>query len=101
MDEARDIRNEIANLKSTRDDQVESLSTTPVVFTYEPSEAVMGFERGSAVQTGLSAGGASLGAITTALAFALGAFGPWLLLGSAGFWVWRRFRVAKIVTPEG
>ena len=101
MEEARDIRNQIANLKSSRDDQVESLATTPVIFTYEPSEAVLGFQRGSAVQTGLSAGATSMSAVMTTLAFVLGAFGPWLLLGGVGFWAWRRFRTAKKAPPEG
>lgn len=101
MEEAREIRNQIAALKSSRDDQVESLATTPVVFTYEPSEAVMGFQRGSAVQTGLSAGTTSISAITTALAFALGAFGPWLLLGGIGLWAWRRFQTVKVTLTEG
>ncbi len=95
LEEARDIRSQLANLRTTRDDQVESLATTPLVFTYEPSESVLGFQRGSAMQTGLAAGVSSLSAVTTVLAFVLGAFGPWLLLLGLSVWSWRRFGPKK------
>ncbi len=95
LQEAREIKARLAEIRSTRDDQVESLATTPLVFTYEPSESVLGFKRGSAVQTGLSAGASSWSAITTVVAFVLGAFGPWILLGGAGILTWRRFRKPK------
>jgi hypothetical protein len=98
LQEARDIKAQLADIRTTRDDQVESLATTPLVFTYEPSESVLGFRRGSAVQTGLSAGSTSWGMVTTVLAFVLGAFGPWLLLGGIGFWGYRRFRKTKPAT---
>ena len=95
VDQASDLRAQLRALSSQRDGNVESLATTPMVFTYEAGEAVMGFERGSAVQTGLTAGARSMEAITTSIAFLLGAFGPWLLLVGAGFWGWRRFGKAK------
>jgi Domain of unknown function (DUF4349) len=95
LEEARDIKQQLAEHRSERGDQVESLATTPVQFTYEPSEAVLGFQRGSAVQTGLSAGAASFGALATALSFGLGAFGPWILLGGLMFWGFRRLRKAR------
>ncbi len=98
VDQAGELRAQLRARSSQRDVQVESLATTPVVFTYEAGEAVMGFERGSAVQTGLTAGTRSMEAITTALAFIIGAFGPWLLLAGAGFWGWRRFGKAKAPT---
>ncbi len=101
LDEGREIRNQLASLRSNRDDQVESLATTPLIFTYEPSETVMGFERGSAIQTGLSAGGMSLKAVTTLLAVILGAVGPWALAAGLGIWGWRRFRKAKPALSEG
>ena len=95
VDQASDLRAQLRSLNTKRDSAVESLATTPVVFTYEAGEAVMGFERGSAMQTGLSAGAKSVAAITTALAFVLGALGPWLILAGAGLWGWRRFGKAK------
>jgi hypothetical protein len=95
VDQAGELRAQLRSQSSRRDAQVESLATTPMVFTYEAGEAVMGFERGTAVQTGLTAGARSMEAITTALAFILGAFGPWLLLAGAGFWGWRRFGKRK------
>ncbi len=98
VDQAADLRAQLRAQSSQRDVQVESLATTPMVFTYEAGEAVMGFERGSAVQTGLSAGARSMEVITTAVAFLLGAFGPWLLLAGAGFWGWRRFAKRKAPT---
>jgi Domain of unknown function (DUF4349) len=98
LEEARDIKQQLAEHRSERGDQVESLATTPVQFTYEPSEAVLGFQRGSAVQTGLSAGAASFGALATALSFGLGAFGPWILLGGLMLWGFRRLRKARPAT---
>jgi hypothetical protein len=95
------INSELRNLKVQRDDQVESLATTPMAFTYEPSEAVLGFDRGTAVQQGLSVGASSFGAMLSVIAFALGAAGPWVLLAGAGYWLIRRFRKRdKSVTAE-
>lgn len=99
LEEQREIRQRLEQLSSTRGQQVEDLATTPVVFNYEPSEAIMGFDRGSAAQTGLSAGMASFSAMLSVVAFAAGAFGPWLLLGGAAFWAWRRFGKKKTATP--
>lgn len=99
LEEQREIRQRLERLSSTRGRQVEDLATTPVVFNYEPSEAIMGFDRGSAAQTGLSAGMASFSAMLSVVAFAAGAFGPWLLLGAAAFWAWRRVGKKKMATP--
>lgn len=99
LEEQREIRQRLERLSSTRGQQVEDLATTPVIFNYEPSEAIMGFDRGSAAQTGLSAGVASFSAMLSVVAFAAGAFAPWLLLGGAAFWAWRRFGKKKTATP--
>jgi hypothetical protein len=95
LGEARELKARLAGLKSTRDDQVESLATTPMIFNYEPSEAVLGFDRGSPMQTGLSAGASSLKAISTLLAVLLGAVGPWALAIGLGVLGWRTFRKVK------
>jgi Domain of unknown function (DUF4349)/Prokaryotic membrane lipoprotein lipid attachment site len=95
MEEARELKSQLASIRSDRDDQVESLATTPVQFSYEPSEAVFGFQRGSAIQTGLSTGSASLTAMGTILATVIGGFGPWLVLVGLGIWLFRRLRKAK------
>jgi hypothetical protein len=97
LGEARDLKSQLASIRSDRDDQVESLATTPVQFNYEPSEAVFGFQRGSAIQTGLSTGSASLGAMGTVLATVIGGFGPWLVLVGFGVWLFRRLRKPKPV----
>jgi Domain of unknown function (DUF4349)/Prokaryotic membrane lipoprotein lipid attachment site len=97
LEEARDLKSQLASIRSDRDDQVESLATTPVQFNYEPSEAVFGFQRGSAIQTGLSTGSASLGAMGTVLATVIGGFGPWLVLVGFGVWLFRRLRKPKPV----
>jgi hypothetical protein len=97
LGEARDLKSQLASIRSDRDDQVESLATTPVHFNYEPSEAVFGFQRGSAIQTGLSTGSASLGAMGTVLATVIGGFGPWLVLVGFGVWLFRRLRKPKPV----
>jgi hypothetical protein len=97
LGEARDLKSQLASIRSDRDDQVESLATTPVQFNYEPSEAVFGFQRGSAIQTGLSTGSASLGAMGTVLATVIGGFGPWLVLVGFGVWLFRRLRKHKPV----
>jgi Domain of unknown function (DUF4349)/Prokaryotic membrane lipoprotein lipid attachment site len=97
LEEARDLKSQLASIRSDRDDQVESLATTPMQFSYEPSEAVFGFQRGSAMQTGLSTGSASLGAMSTMLATVIGGVGPWAVLIAFGVWLFRRLRKTKPV----
>lgn len=99
LEEQRSIKQRLEDLSSTRDNQVEDLATTPIVFHYEPSRAMLGFDRGTAAQTGLSAGAASFSAMLSMLAFAAGAFGPWVLLAGGAFWAWRRFGKKKTVNP--
>lgn len=99
LSEQREIKQRLAELGNTRGQQVEDLATTPVVFNYEPSGAILGFDRGSAAQTGLSASSTSFAAMLSVLAFAAGAFGPWILVGGLAFWAWRRFGKKKAVTP--
>ncbi len=100
LEEARDLKSQLASIRSDRDDQVESLATTPIQFSYEPSEAVFGFQRGSAMQTGLSTGSASLGAMSTVLATVIGGVGPWAILIGFGVWLFRRLRKTKAL-PSG
>ncbi len=92
MNQLREAKASLSQLKATRSDQVESLANTPMVFTYQPSS--------SAFQTGLSAGTVSLSALAMTLAYVLGIFGPFMAIGVIGYWGWRRFGQSKAKAGE-
>ena len=95
--QASAIRESLDGLRQKRDDNVESLANTPVRFSYEPNETILGFDRGSPVQQGLSSSNASLNAFLTFVALILGTLWPWALAGFAAFWIVRRALAKKRV----
>lgn len=91
------IRNALNRAKLERDNKVESLATTPVRFSYEPNETILGFGRESPVQQGLSSSSASLNAFLTFVALVVGTLWPWALAGFGIFWLIRRLRSRGVV----
>jgi hypothetical protein len=93
--QAAELRDALDRFKADRDEKVESLATTPVVFNYEPNETIMGFDRSSPVQQGLSVGSMSFSTMFSFIALALGVLVPWSLVGFGIWWVVRRVRARR------
>ena len=98
--QAADLRGQLRALGQERDTKVESLATTPVLFNYEVSDAVLGFDRSSPAHKGFASAKASLAAMFAFLAILVGGAGPWLLLGAGVWWVVRRMRAKPVVSAE-
>jgi hypothetical protein len=98
--QAADLRAQLRSLGDERDAKVESLATTPVLFNYEVSDAVLGFDRSSPVQQGLSASKASLTTLFAFLAMLIGGAGPWIALVFAIWWLAKRLRMKQAVSAE-
>lgn len=97
VEEAQRLRAERKEIAAGRDTRVESLATTPVMFDYASSDAVLGFDNASPIGRAARTAGASFGAMIEVVLTALGALAPWALLGGAIFWLVRRFRPRKAV----
>lgn len=95
VDRQTEIREQIRDLSHERDDQVESLATTPVLFDYAPNEAILGFDNRSPVQQAFKASGQSFTTMMSFIILTIGVIAPWALLGGAIFWLVRRLRPAK------
>ena len=89
VERSNDLRDQLRDLARDRDAKVESLATTPVAFDYETATAV-GLE--APVKQGLSASTASITALLSFLALAMGAVGPWAVLVAAVWWLIARLR---------
>jgi hypothetical protein len=100
LSKGSEIRKELFTLSRDRDEKVESLATTPVVFEYEVIRVAT--TPGDALKQGLAAGSSSASALFAMLSLLLGAVGPWALLFGGGWWIFRRLRrhpVAATRTP--
>lgn len=101
VEEAKSIRAQRREIGDKRDKDVESLATTPVVFTYADNAAILGFDSNSPVQQAIKSSAASFSAMFSFVTLAIGVFAPWLLLGLGTFWVMRRVRAKLVVAkPE-
>ena len=100
VEEANSIRAQMRDTSKKRDNDVESLATTPVVFTYGDNAAILGFDSNSPVQQVIKSSAASFTTLLSFVALAIGVFAPWLLLGLGLFWVARRVRAKFSVAAK-
>lgn len=100
VDQQGQLRARLRELSNDRDDNVESLATTPVAFSYSPNEAIFGFDKHSPIQKAFKASGESFTAMVSFVILAIGALAPWALLGGALFWLVRRLRPRKVDAAE-
>ena len=93
--EAQQLRQMIRSNSAGREEQQESLATTPVVFQYGSGDLVPGFDDDSPVKDALKRAGANLEGSLAVLLVLLITLLPWALLAAFGFWavrtVGRRF----------
>lgn len=100
VDQLGELRGQLRDLSNDRDAKVESLATTPMLFTYAPNEAIFGFDNRSPVQKAFKASSASFTTMISFVILAIGALAPWALLGGAVFWLFRRLRPKKAGASE-
>ena len=97
VEQSGELRGQLRDLSTERDARVESLATTPVAFDYEV--ATTGFALGDPLKQGLGASTTSISALLSFLALAIGAIGPWALLGGGAWWAVRRWRRKGVTVP--
>jgi Domain of unknown function (DUF4349) len=97
VEEANSIRAQMRELGNKRDNDVESLATTPVVFTYVDNAAILGFDSNSPVQQAIKSSTYSFSAMVSFVMLAVGVLAPWVLLGLGVFWIVRRVRGKRAV----
>jgi hypothetical protein len=97
IERQQQLRAQLAALQKGRDDKIESLATTPVLFNYEAGDTVLGMDRGTPLRRGLSTGASSFSAMLGFLALIIGAAAPWAILGLGIWWAVRRFRPTKVI----
>ena len=95
IERRQELRDELATITASRDDKVQSLATTPVMFNYESGDTVLGMDRSAPLRQGLSVGETSFAAMLGFVALLFGAVAPWALLGLGIFWIFRRIRQPK------
>ena len=95
VEQAGELHGQLRALSNDRAAKVESLATTPVLFDYQPNEAIFGFDNRSPVQQALKTSGQSFQTMLSFVIIAIGALAPWALLGGAIFWLVRRLRPRK------
>lgn len=100
VDQLGDLRAQLREIAGDRDAKVESLATTPVLFTYAPNEAIFGFDNRSPVQKAFKASGESFTTMISFVILAIGALAPWALLGGAVWWIVRKLRPKKAGASE-
>jgi hypothetical protein len=99
VEQANDLRQQLQSLDRKRDADVESLATTPVIFTYADNAAILGFDSTSPVQNALRTSGISFTAMFSFVTLAIGVLAPWALLAFGAFWLARRLRRRIVKTP--
>ena len=85
------LREELRALSQEKEQKLEVLATAPMTFNYRVGETVLGFDRQSTVGAALLMGQDSLSAMLAFFTLLIGGLGPWIALGLAGYWLWRRF----------
>lgn len=100
VDQLGDLRGQLRDLSNDRDAKVESLATTPMLFTYAPNEAIFGFDNRSPVQKAFKASGQSFTTMISFVILMIGALAPWALLGGAIWWIVRKLRPKKAGASE-
>lgn len=98
--EAQALRDRIRATRATREEQEESLATTPVVFQYGSGDLVPGFNTRAPVRDALQRAGDNFIGSLTWLFVAVVTLLPWALLLLLGLWVARRLRRYFAPAPQ-
>ncbi|HEY0626623.1 MAG TPA: hypothetical protein VGD10_07800 [Allosphingosinicella sp.] len=89
--EAQQLRNMIRANQATREDQEESLATTPMVFQYGSGDLVPGFDARSPIRNAIEQAGDNFVSGFAAMLVILATLLPWALLLLLAAWLVQRF----------
>jgi hypothetical protein len=101
--EAQQLRQSIRTTRDTRDEQEESLATTPMVFEYASGDLVPGFDARSPMRDALERAGRNFIAGVSFLFILTITLLPWALVAALGWWLFRLLRrkwPARSDTPD-
>lgn len=98
--EAQQLRQSIRSNAAGRDEQRESLATTPVVFQYGSGDLVPGFDDRSPMREAFERAGDNVVGGAAFLVVILATILPWALLLLLGLWLFRRFGPRLMPKPE-
>lgn len=90
--EAQQLRIMIRSNRASREDQQESLATTPMVFQYGSGDLVPGFDTRSPIQNAVRHAGDRFLDSLAALFLIVLTLLPWALLALLVFWIFRKLR---------
>ncbi len=82
----------IRSNRASREEQQESLATTPMVFQYGSGDLVPGFDTRSPVQSALKQAGSNIVESIAAIFLILLTVLPWALLALLAFWIFRQVK---------
>jgi len=91
-DELAQLRAALERTRTTKTDSVESLATTPMVFTYGSGDLVPGFDARTPLHDALSTAGATIVGTVAVVIVIAGALLPWALLLLIAWFAWRAVR---------
>ena len=90
--EAQQLRTMIRSNRASREEQQESLATTPMVFQYGSGDLVPGFDTRSPMSHALKQAGNNLVESAATIFLILLTLLPWALLALLGFWIFRKLK---------
>lgn len=97
--QAEQLRQSIRSIRTVRTETRESLAKTPMVFQYGSGDLVPGFDTNSPFREAIKQAGDNLIGGLSVLLVILVSLLPWALLALLGWWVWRRVRPGRVVSP--
>jgi hypothetical protein len=97
--EAQQLRTMLRSNRASRDEQQESLATTPMVFQYGSGDLVPGFDTRSPMSSAFKQAWANIVESLAAMFLILLTVLPWALLALLGFWLFRKLR-HRFLPPE-
>ncbi|HEV2078945.1 MAG TPA: hypothetical protein VGR19_03475 [Allosphingosinicella sp.] len=90
--EAQQLRTMIRSNRASREEQQESLATTPMVFQYGSGDLVPGFDTRSPMRSALRQAGSNVVESLATMFLILVTLLPWALMALLGFWVFRKLQ---------
>ena len=97
--EAQQLRTMIRSNRASREEQQESLATTPMVFQYGSGDLVPGFDTRSPMSSAIRQAGSNVVESLATIFLIVLTLLPWALMALLGFWIFRnvqrRFRPAE------
>jgi hypothetical protein len=100
--QVQNLRDQLRGTRTVREQDEETLATTPMVFNYGSGDVVPGFDARPRLKLAFERAVDNFVGSLLWIAVALITLLPWLLLIGIGIWVWRRFlrKLLDVAAPE-